>query len=127
MYHDEFAPRSIRDQGDVGGAFSGLAIGVGGGASAAVASAIVLPEMPILLSLGGLLPFLACCFGILVDLCSEAGTDLLRRSEAWRLGRRPQLAPTIGDRPVSTLRGPRFALGRPGTVRAGFDRSRRLG
>ena len=127
MYHDEFAARPVRKRGDVGGAFSGLAIEVGGGVSAATASSFVLPEIPILLSLGGLLPLVACCLGILVDRCREAGIDLLRHLETMRLRLGERLVPTIGGRPSTSLRGPRFALRRPGKVRAGFDRSRRLG
>jgi hypothetical protein len=121
MYHDEFVPRCVRKRGDVGGALSGLAIEVGGGVSATVAVAMVLPKLPILLSIAGLLPLIACCSGILVDRCRNALTDLLRHLEAGRL------VPGIGVVPTTAFRGPRFDRGRPRAVRAGFDRSRRLG
>jgi hypothetical protein len=127
MYHDEFAPRPVRNRRDVGGAYSGLAIEVGGGVSAATVSSFVLPEIPILLSLGGLLPLVACCFLILLDRCREAGTDLLKRCEASRLRLRERLVTSISGRSPTALRGPRFAQRRHGKVRAGFDRSRRLG
>jgi hypothetical protein len=121
MYHDEFAPRCARNRGDVGGAYSALAIEVGGGLSASVAVAMALPTVPILLSVGGLLPLIACCFGILVDRFGTALSDQLPHFSDARL------FPGPGDVPTTVLRGPRFSPGRPRAVRAGFDRSRRLG
>ena len=127
MYHDEFAPRANRDRGDVGGPISGLAIEVGGGVSAAAASALAIPGIPILLELGGVFPLMASCLGMISARCREVIGSLGLGLDPRGLAGRGILVPATINRPISTLRGPRAVAGRARTVRAGFDRSRHLG